>query len=154
MKLFDSHAHLQLGLGLGAAKQIPHLMAGYIGLASTHTADWPLVESIGKTFPAVSPSSTKKVYPSYGIHPWCAHADEFTDCSSESLWINQLEGLLRAQPYACVGEIGLDKISAKREGKGLNVQGPLRRLGATSASGDTGDWREVRLFPLSRLSGL
>ncbi len=52
----------------------------------------------------------EKIIPFYGIHPW--HLDKI-DLSSP-FWLDHLQTFLLQNPHAGIGEIGLDKIKAKK----------------------------------------
>ena len=81
--LIDTHAHAQLGSGRGS-----HLAA--VVLASTQRNDWELVKryEAGPVFARA-----------YGVHPWWPSSENF---------LGPLEALLKEEPSALVGEIGLD----------------------------------------------
>lgn len=98
MPLYDAHNHLQDERFAGAQATLL-AQAASAGVArmvvnGCGEADWPDVARLAREHPAVIPS--------YGVHPWY-HAEQ------SSHWFDTLEALLRADPHAAVGEIGLDR---------------------------------------------
>ena len=79
----DTHSHAHLGS--------PAIHSAAVLLASTHQGDWHRVAEYKQNVIARA----------YGIHPWWAE-------TAEGPWLQELEELLRADPSALVGEIGLD----------------------------------------------
>lgn len=131
MALFDSHCHLQFGMA-ESLRMIPSMRPQCFGVASTQPADWDKVQTLYNTFPPSVPSSSsmrpgtadaasalltnmkKEVYPAFGIHPWWAHKVS----EQHNKWLARLTDLLSSTPEAVCGEIGLDKVTAKREAPG------------------------------------
>jgi len=132
MALFDSHCHLQFRMA-ESLRMIPSMRPQCFGVASTQPADWDKVQTLYNAFPPSAPSSSsgsssavppgsadatrtkkKEVYPAFGIHPWWAH--KVLEPYDE--WLARLTDLLSSTPEAVCGEIGLDKITAKREAPG------------------------------------
>lgn len=119
--IFDSHCHLQFGLSESLAR-IPSLKPKYFGIASTSPADWAAVQEFQERFhPSKEHSDLdtdiKVIYPAYGVHPWWAH--KVNEPREE--WLTRLKLLLQQTPHAVCGEIGLDKLTAKREAPGVEV---------------------------------
>ena len=128
MRVFDSHLHLQRSTSFQYYDKIPSLLPDFLGIASTNPNDWNDVSILANKFPLQSPSSSTKVVPSYGYHPWWVKEDLGLDITSTSSttssssfsssppeWINTLEKILLDNPHSVVGECGLDKITAKNE---------------------------------------
>jgi len=91
---------------------IPTLLPSHFGIASTHPEDWNDVASLSTLYPpSGSSSSSKSVYPAFGVHPWWVHR---VDEPMEQ-YMSRLEALLSSTPASVCGEIGLDKLTAKRE---------------------------------------
>jgi TatD DNase family protein len=99
--LHDAHNHLQ------DEALAPHLheittawpalagASGRIVVNGTHPSDWPRVATLAATYSFLRPA--------YGIHPWDSGTPRPDD------WLDQLEQHLTANPFATVGEIGLDR---------------------------------------------
>lgn len=96
--LFDSHNHLQSSrFGIPPEELVSEMKAAGISgcvVNATRESDWEAVKIITKRFPDF-------VRPAYGVHPW------FADSVSEG-WQERLKDLLRQDPQASVGEIGID----------------------------------------------
>lgn len=96
--LFDSHNHLQSArFGKPVGDLIAEMKsAGISGCVvnATQEKDWEAVRDIAREFPDF-------VRPAYGVHPW------FADTVKDG-WEKRLKTLLRADPRATLGEIGLD----------------------------------------------
>ena len=96
-RLYDAHNHLQDERFGGRAAEL--LTACHsVGVQrmvvnGSCEADWPQVQTLAKTFPAVLPS--------FGYHPWYLH-------ERTPGWQDQLRHYLDSVPSA-VGEIGLDR---------------------------------------------
>lgn len=98
MPLYDAHNHLQDERFVGNQAALL-AEAASVGVArmvvnGCGEADWPEVARLAREHPSVIPS--------YGVHPWY-HAEQ------SPRWLETLEALLRADPHAAVGEIGLDR---------------------------------------------
>ncbi len=111
--LFDAHTHLHdrrieptLAALLDVARQ--HGI-GRWNVCGTSPADWPAVSALVARHPCMSGA--------YGIHPWYV-------ASATGAWREQLSELLRADPRAAVGEVGLD---ATPRGGPAGLQEPLLR---------------------------
>ncbi len=125
MRVFDSHLHLQRSTSSQYYDKIPSLLPDFLGIASTNPSDWNEVKALAKKFPLNGPSSSTKVIPCYGYHPWWVKEDLGLDITSSTSassstssppeWINTLETILIENDMSVVGECGLDKITAKNE---------------------------------------
>jgi len=96
--LFDSHNHLQSDrFGKPLGDMIAEMKAAGVSgcvVNATRESDWKTVRGIALAFPDF-------VRPAYGVHPW------FADAVEEG-WEERLRGLLRDDPQASVGEVGVD----------------------------------------------
>lgn len=91
--LFDTHCHPQddtCNVDL-----IPQLPVAGLCLIGVRDIDWPVVEELHSRY-------GDKVRAAFAVHPWYAHR-------RGSDWLEELEALLRRNPAAIVGEIGLDR---------------------------------------------
>jgi TatD DNase family protein len=144
--LFDAHCHLQFGLPT-AMMSIPQLLTSRFGIASTNPQDWDQVNSLYEAFPPLnskssSPSSCdispidmnkeKEIYPAFGVHPWWSQS---TKLEENMNWLEKLENILSRNEYAICGEIGLDKLVAKREEK--------NKKGSTDSHSDLSEGWEI-----------
>jgi len=96
--MIDCHLHLQ------DARLAPHLAdilatIRSLGITTlvvngTHPGDWSTVADLASHLP--------EVIPSYGLHPWKV-------VTAPDSWFAQLEQRLKADPFAGMGEIGLDR---------------------------------------------
>lgn len=99
MRLYDTHCHLQvsalqsLGQGLFERARLAGV-AGFV-VCATEPGDWPDV--------ALLADQHVEVLPAFGVHPW------YMPEGDPSLWLDALEGILKAHPRAWVGEIGVDR---------------------------------------------
>lgn len=96
--MIDCHLHLQDGrlsshledvLATTRAEGITRLVVN-----GTHPGDWESVARLASQVPEVAPC--------YGLHPWKVGTEP-------DHWLGELEGRLKADPRAGVGEIGLDR---------------------------------------------
>jgi TatD DNase family protein len=96
--LYDAHQHFHFD------SLTPHratLLAGLhsVGLKgavvnATNEEEWPVVAALAREH--------RWILPSHGVHPW--------DCGNRSAsWLDGLRAVLRSEPAAGVGEIGLDR---------------------------------------------
>ncbi len=98
MRYYDAHLHLQdPALAPHEAAVGDRLLR--IGLVEavcngTSPGDWDAVTTLARRHPWVRPA--------YGLHPWQAG-------NATQGWLDRLGDLLRANPAAVVGEIGLDR---------------------------------------------
>jgi len=91
--LYDAHTHALAPHSSRVALSV---------LNGTQPDDWPEVARLAT-------EQRDTIIPSYGLHPWyCATA--------ASDWLVQLRTLLRADPRAQVGEIGIDRALLRRPG--------------------------------------
>jgi len=94
----DAHNHLQDAWLAPYLDRLGETLPG-LGLKTavvngTCEGDWPEVAALARRFPWVRAS--------YGLHPW--------DAGNRSpAWWDTLQARLEAEPYAAVGEIGLDR---------------------------------------------
>src|SRR5271157_4403214 len=97
MLYFDSHCHLQderlLPDITGVCTRAKNAGVAAVSCCGSSERDWQSVKELSATDP--------RVIPSFGLHPW--YVAERTDS-----WDNTLVALLRENPAACVGEIGID----------------------------------------------
>jgi len=97
MEFYDAHVHLQdraLAPHLPSIlTQLPRIGAAGVAVNGTHEGDWAAVFELA--------ASHRWIRPSYGLHPWWVG-------SRTANWQLRLENLLRSNPSAGVGEIGLD----------------------------------------------
>lgn len=89
--LFDAHTHLHKNF-----KNLPCF------LNSTSPQDFLKVKEVSL--------KNKNIVPFYGIHPW--HLDKIN--LSSPFWLDNLKTFLLENPHAGIGEIGLDKVKAKK----------------------------------------
>ena len=92
---FDAHTHLQniRDLPQAMARASQAQVGGFICNATCEN-DWGQVLQIAQDY--------QGVYPALGVHPWYVQG-------LNKGWEARLEALLKANPTALVGEIGLDK---------------------------------------------
>mmetsp|Transcript_10141 Transcript_10141/g.15497 ORF Transcript_10141/g.15497 Transcript_10141/m.15497 type:complete len:293 (+) Transcript_10141:77-955(+) len=120
---FDAHNHIHMGpnppMKALVKENFEHsvstdLVSELSGVAimSTHPKDFPVVKSLATSIP--SSCSGVHVVPCYGVHPWFLHELEerhwkpsYPDSTTPS-WLNEIEQLIRDDPKAVVGEVGLD----------------------------------------------
>lgn len=98
MKLYDAHNHLQ-DVRLGSQREAAVATAVEQGVAlmvvnGTSEGDWGEVAVLAKRH--------SEIHPAYGLHPW------FTSGRADG-WEQRLIEMLKADPKASVGEIGLDR---------------------------------------------
>jgi TatD DNase family protein len=109
---FDSHNHLQSAkFGKPVAEMLAEMQeAGITGCVvnATREDDWEAVAALAREFPGF-------VFPAYGIHPW------YADTAAEG-WEERLRERLLADPWASVGEVGVD---GWVEAPGMEVQFPV-----------------------------
>ncbi len=110
--LFDSHNHLQSGkFGRPVGELVAEMKdAGITGCVvnATQENDWEAVAALAREFPGY-------VFPAYGIHPW------YADTAAEG-WEERLRERLLADPFASVGEVGVD---GWVDSPGMDVQVPV-----------------------------
>ncbi|MFM2199732.1 MAG: hypothetical protein RLZZ505_3164 [Verrucomicrobiota bacterium] len=75
---------------------------------ATQENDWEAVAALAREFPGY-------VFPAYGIHPW------YADTAAEG-WEERLRERLLADPFASVGEVGVD---GWVDSPGIDLQMPL-----------------------------
>jgi len=96
--LTDMHLHLQdipdPLMGKSILKLAEHLRVGQFVCNGTRPEDWAAVEKFT--------TEDRRVVPFFGVHPW------FADKLPKD-WYETLEGFLKRNPGAGVGEAGLDK---------------------------------------------
>ncbi|MDD5226904.1 MAG: TatD family hydrolase [Candidatus Omnitrophica bacterium] len=96
--LTDMHLHLQDIPDLHMCKSVlslaQELRVGQFVCNGTRPEDWPVVEKFA--------AEDRRVVPFFGVHPW--YADKLPKD-----WYETLEGFLKRNPSAGVGEVGLDK---------------------------------------------
>ncbi len=96
--LTDMHLHLQDIPDLHMCKSVlalaQDLKTGRFVCNGTRPEDWPAVEKFA--------TEDRRVVPFFGIHPW--YADKLPKD-----WYETLEGFLKRNPDAGVGEVGFDK---------------------------------------------
>lgn len=116
---FDAHNHVHMGPTPPVQALLPTDLsetpqkAAVSGMAimSTHPRDFDHVMHLSRTLPNEVEGSVQ-VVPCFGVHPWFLH--ELSDLDREFVedgqprWINEMECLIKANPNAIVGEIGLD----------------------------------------------
>ena len=104
----DSHCHLQAESFIDSIDEalVCAKRAGVerFVVCSTSTQDFDDVEKLAAKY--------SQILPAYGIHPW------YIDRASSD-WENILKGMLQNNPYAIVGEIGLDFEKCKHD---INIQ--------------------------------
>nr|XP_043626775.1 uncharacterized metal-dependent hydrolase YabD-like isoform X2 [Erigeron canadensis] len=97
-KLFDAHCHLQDPRIFDKAPELikTALEKGILHFAVNGISekDWHVVKEMSDDYPSVVPS--------FGLHPWFIG-------DRTSTWFSTLKAMLKANPEAAVGEIGLDK---------------------------------------------
>jgi TatD DNase family protein len=125
---FDSHNHVHMGASPPMyallEKSKPHSVClSGMSIMSTQPQDYEQVEQLSNELPRQFPGV--QVVPCFGVHPWFLHVlteDDWSPeaCSKEELtasqsddaqvpcWIIELEQMLRRNPHAIVGEIGID----------------------------------------------
>ena len=96
--LYDAHQHFHfdqfvtLRAAIAADLRAVGLQRAVVN--ATNEEEWPMVAALAREH--------AWVLPSHGIHPW--------DCGNRSAaWLDTLRAVLRADPTAGVGEIGLDR---------------------------------------------
>ena len=103
MRLFDTHCHLQderllpdidAVIGRATAAGVNYMLC-----CGTSEDDWATVLDLARR--------NEQVIPAFGMHPWCT-------AKVRDGWDERLERLLREQPDAAVGEIGLDHALSQR----------------------------------------
>jgi TatD DNase family protein len=101
---FDSHCHVH-----DSSEQTVEAPHTRLTLMAVHEADWHTVLRIWSAHREKQTNVTDgKIVACVGIHPW-----HLGTCSEG--WLGRMEALLLANPFLCVGEIGLDKLRAKRQ---------------------------------------
>jgi len=94
----DMHLHLQdipdAQMLKSILKLAEHLQTGRFVSNGTRPEDWPAVEKLA--------AEDRRVVPFFGVHPWFAG-------KLPKDWYETLEGFLKRNPAAGVGETGLDK---------------------------------------------
>jgi TatD DNase family protein len=111
MRLIDAHNHLQDKRleGLLEDSSLASLAeAGIVGavINGTHPEDWPAVAGIVEK---MRQAPRLRLIPSYGLHPWKVKGLPSASSSGGGQdWLSNLEGHLRGDRGAHVGEVGLD----------------------------------------------
>ena len=96
--LYDAHQHFHFDQFV-TQRTIIAVDLRTVGLQravvnATNEEEWPVVAALAREY--------SWIVPSHGIHPW--------DCGNRSAaWLESLRAVLRADPMAGVGEIGLDR---------------------------------------------
>ena len=117
---FDAHNHVHMGpsppllalLGSKAAAE-PKKTANVSGMAimSTHPRDFEPVLTLSKDLPLQFENGVQ-VIACLGVHPWFLHEVSVEDWKDSEAgnpkWVQNLEKLVKENPSAIVGEIGLD----------------------------------------------
>jgi len=142
--LIDSHCHFHLGPGGWQAflHRMPTLSAARFGVASTCPDDWQDILQLYQHTSKTSSSKTQTVMPAFGLHPWWAHKTPSMDSEGTGTGAGigtgnlceQLEAMLIQVPSAIVGEIGLDRLSARREAKRVQKASPIPSSSSSSSS--------------------
>lgn len=96
--LYDAHNHLQderlRPFWEEVCKKLSGLKLGEAVVNGSSEEDWDDVARLALEFPWVRPS--------FGLHPWYVK-------ERGTGWLERLEGLLKNDERACVGEVGLDR---------------------------------------------
>jgi len=85
---------------------------GLSGMAimSTHPKDFGCVYRLSKSLPSLKPGV--RIVPCYGVHPWFLHEldDHHWALDNDHIptWLAEIETLVKGNPEAILGEIGLD----------------------------------------------
>lgn len=97
MKFIDTHIHLQDFKPDFAPRVLDNPEAKQLVLVSASTADFDKIAELVTAYP-------NKLIASFGVHPWYSR-DEFS--------VESLKELLKKNPHALVGEIGVDELKEK-----------------------------------------
>jgi TatD DNase family protein len=128
VKPFDAHNHIQLSSPVKAIDHLDDALSGLCGVAimSTHPRDYDVILDIRDKAADdnSSSSSSMRVVPCLGVHPWFLHElseDDWTMVENDDdnnnnngaatefpKWVIELESYLKKDPTIVVGEIGLD----------------------------------------------
>jgi TatD DNase family protein len=119
---FDAHNHIHLGPsppgaaflksrgGTTSADDGPSVALSGMAIMATHPQDFEAVTGLSNSLPDLYPGV--RVIPCYGVHPWFLHElDDSHWALNESdvpMWLAEIESLVKDNPEATVGEIGLD----------------------------------------------
>ena len=98
-EVFDAHSHVHLDPSTSNAETACCALLRS-GVMATRESDWDALERL-------STCEDASLELGFGLHPWWAR-------ERQAGWDDRLRAVLRRNPAAIVGEIGLDKTSGKR----------------------------------------